>query len=136
MTAVIPVLLFHGEGLWRGTASSQTPPVTFGDSPLRDGALGSMGKFPFLPKAPSLRELASVCETEGVSTKQKAPAITAGAFCFFLWKEVHHEFSEMAYQNLNRFTMRCHRRVKKLPSLTVSVSATVVSTAATVSAVL
>ena len=40
------------------------------------------------------------------------------------------------YQNLNRSTMRCHRRVKMLPSFTVSVSATTLSAAATVSAVL
>ena len=53
-----------------------------------------------------------------------------------LWKEVQHEFSKMSYQNLNRFTMRCHRRVKILPSFTVSVTAAVVSAAATVSAVL
>ncbi len=39
-------------------------------------------------------------------------------------------------QNLNRFTMRCHRRVKKLPSSTVVVVVAVVSAAATVSAVL
>ena len=40
------------------------------------------------------------------------------------------------YQNLNRSTMRCHRRVKMLPSFTVSVSATTLSAEATVSAVL
>ncbi len=40
------------------------------------------------------------------------------------------------YQNLNRSTMRCHRRVKMLPSCTVSVSATTLSAEATVSAVL
>lgn len=39
-------------------------------------------------------------------------------------------------QNLNNATMRCHRRVKKLPSLTVSTSAAVVSAAGTVSPVL
>ena len=67
--------------------------------------------------------------------QQKTPAGRLG-FSASLWNEVQHEISKMAYQNLNRFTMRCHRRVKKLPSCTVSVSAAVASAAATVSAVL
>ena len=36
------------------------------DSPLGDGAFGVTGKRSALPMAPSLRELLSVCETEGV----------------------------------------------------------------------
>ena len=58
MTAVIPVLLFHGEGSWMRAASGQTPPVTFGDSLLMDEALGKTRNFSVLPRAPSLRELA------------------------------------------------------------------------------
>ena len=58
MTAVIPVLLFHGEGSWMRAASGQTPPVTFGDSLLMEEALGKTRNFSVLPRAPSLRELA------------------------------------------------------------------------------
>ena len=56
-----------------------------------------------------------------------------GALLVYLYTILEGYWS---YQNLNRSTMRCHRRVKKLPSCTVSVSATTLSAEATVSAVL
>jgi hypothetical protein len=39
--------------------TQKLPQSAYADSPLGDGAFGSTDNFPVLPRAPSLRELAS-----------------------------------------------------------------------------